>query len=65
MEHRLLIAHLQIGEMSITICWDSFLNLDGKHFYLTWLSRNFPILAPDANEEFIKRCVRAYISQLV
>ena len=40
-------------------------DLDGQHLYLTRLSRSFPSLALDADEEFILRYARAYILQLI
>ena len=40
-------------------------DLDGQCLYLTWLSRSFPSLALDADEESIQRYARAYILQLI
>ena len=53
------VCHSLLG----LILWD--IDLDGQRLYLTWLSRSFPSLALDADEEFIRRYARAYILQLI
>ena len=40
-------------------------DLGGQRLYLTWLSKSFPSLALDADEESIRRYARAYILQLI
>ena len=40
-------------------------DLDGQCLYLIWLSRSFPSLAPNADEESTQRYARAYILQLI
>ena len=41
------------------------IDIDGQCLHLSWLSQSFPTLAPDADEESIKRYTRAYILQLI